>query len=90
MSFSVYRIFSLGRYHTDLSMKSIILRPTEHCYAPSIDAIPVLQLKNKIKTRAAETKEPPSTILHSIMRYFPLDSAIQLARNETLLQTIRR
>ena len=71
-------------------MENIVSEPTEHCHAPSIDVIPVLQLKNKIKSRAAETEELPSTIINSIMRHFPLDSAAHLPQQETLLRTIRR
>ena len=49
-----------------------------------------MELKNKIKSRAAETEEPSSTILHSTMRSFPLDAAGQLPQSDTLLRTIRR
>lgn len=71
-------------------MDNIVSGPTEHCHAPSIDVIPVLQLKNKMKSRATETEELPSTILNSVMRSFPLDSAAHLPRHDTLLRTIRR
>ena len=66
-------------------MDNIISGQTEHCHAPSIDIIPVLKLKNKIKARAAEAQELSSTILHSVMRNFPLDSATHLPQQETLL-----
>lgn len=71
-------------------MDVILSGPTEHCHGPTPDLLPVLELKNKIKTRAAETEELPSTILHSVMRSFPLDAAGQLPQNETLLRAIRR
>ena len=56
-------------------MDTILSGPTEHCHAPKSDLVPVLELKNKIKTRAVETEESPSTILHSAIRSFPLDVA---------------
>lgn len=71
-------------------MDAVVSGPTEHCHAPTHDLAPVLELKNKIKTRAAETEELPSTILHSVMRSFPLDAASQLPQSGTLLRTIRR
>ncbi|CAF4121883.1 unnamed protein product [Rotaria magnacalcarata] len=64
-----------GRCHTNPTMDAIVSGPTEHYHAPKPDLVPVLELKNKIKSRAAETEEPSSTILHSTMRYFPLDAA---------------
>lgn len=63
---------------------------TEHVHGPTLNLIPVLEMKTKMKSRATETEELPSTILHSVMRSFPLDSAAQLPQNETLLRTIRR
>lgn len=71
-------------------MDAILSGPTEHCHAPDPNRLPVIELKNKIKTRAADSEEPSSTILHSALRSFPLDSAGRLPRNETLLRTIRR
>ena len=71
-------------------MDTILTGPTDHCHAPNLDLAPVLALKNKIRKRAAETEEPSSTILHSIMRSFPLDSASELLRSDSLLRTIRR
>lgn len=71
-------------------MDAIVSGPTEHCHAPKPDLVSVLELKSKIKTRAAETEEFPSTILHSVIRSFPLDAAGQLPQNDTLLRTIRR
>ena len=71
-------------------MGEILSAPTQHCHAPAPDQLPVLELKSKIKSRAADSEEPSSTILHSAMRSFPLDAASQLPKNETLLRTIRR
>ena len=68
-------------------MDTILSGPTEHCHAPKPDLVPVLELKNKIKTRAVETEESPSTILHSS---FPLNAASQLPQSETLSRSIRR
>ncbi|CAF3322257.1 unnamed protein product [Rotaria socialis] len=78
------------RYHTNQTMDVIVFAPTEHCHASKTNLVPVLELKNKIKARAAETEESSSTILHSAMRSFPLDAAGQLPQSETFLRTIRR
>ena len=79
-----------GRCHTDPSMDAILSGPTEHCHAPNLDRLPVIELKNKIKSRAADSEESSSTILHTLIRSFPLDAAGQLPKTETLLRTIRR
>ena len=50
----------------------------------------MLELKNKIKIRAVETEESPSTILHSAIRSFRLDAASQLPQSETFSGSIRR
>jgi len=71
-------------------MDAILSGPTEHCHAPNVDRLPVVEFKNKIKSRAADNKEPTSNILYSAMRSFPLDSAGQLPRSDTLLRRIRR
>ena len=71
-------------------MDAIVSGPTEHCHAPNLDRAPVVDLKNKIRARAADSEEPSSTILHTVMRSFPLDSADQLPKSQTLLRTIRR
>ena len=71
-------------------MDTILSGPTEHCHAPKPDLVPVLELKNKIKTRAVETEESPSTILHSAIGSFPLNAACQLPQSETLSRSIRR
>ncbi|CAF3325004.1 unnamed protein product [Rotaria socialis] len=70
-----------GRCHTSPTMDAIVSGPTEHYHAPKPDLVPVLELKNKIKSRATETEEPSNTILHSTMRSFPLDAAGQLPQN---------
>ena len=56
-------------------MNTILSGPTERCHAPKPDLVPVLELKNKIKTRAVEIAESPSTILHSAIGFFLLDAA---------------
>ena len=71
-------------------MDTILSGSTEHCHAPKPDIVPVLELKNKIKTRAVETEESSSTILHSAIRSFPLDAASQPLPSETLSRSIRR
>ena len=71
-------------------MNTILSRPTEHCCAPKLDLVPVLELKNTIKTPAVGTEESSSTILHSAIRSFPLDAASQLPQSETLSRSIRR
>ena len=71
-------------------MDTILSGPTEHCHVPKPDLVPVLALKNKIKTRAVETEESPSTILHSAIAPFPLNAASQLPQSETLSRSIRR
>ena len=71
-------------------MDTILSWPTEHCHAPKPDLVPVLELKNKIKTRAVETEESSSTILHSAIRSFPLRAASQLPQSETLSRSIHR
>ena len=79
-----------GRCHTNSIMDAIVSGPTEHCHAPNHDRIPVVELRNQIKSRSGDSEEPSSVILHSAIRSFPLDSAGQLPNTETLLRTIRR
>ena len=71
-------------------MDIILSGLTEHCYAPKLDLVLVLELKNKMKARAVETEESSSRILHSAIRSFPLDAAGQLSQSETLSRSIRR
>ena len=87
----VINLYSLlDRCHTNLEMDIILSEPTEHCHALKPDFVSVLGLKNKIKTRAVETEESPSTILHSAIGSFPLNAASQLPQSEKLLRSIRR
>ena len=79
-----------GRCHTNPSMDAIVSGPTEHCHAPNPDYVPVVELTKKIKSRSVDSEESPSVILHAALRSFPLDSAGQLPKTETLLRTIRR
>ena len=71
-------------------MDTILSGPTEHCHTPKPDLVPVLKLKNKIKKRAIETEESPSTILHCAIYSFSLNVASQLSQSETLSRSIRR
>jgi hypothetical protein len=71
-------------------MDMILYGPTDHCHAPNLSLASVLALKKKLRIRAVETVELSSTILHSVMRSFPLDSAGELPRSDSLLRTIRR
>jgi hypothetical protein len=71
-------------------MNTILSEPTEHCHGPIIDQLPVIELKNKTKSRALTSEEPTSNILYSELKSFPLDAAGQLPRTETLQKTIRR
>ena len=87
----VINVYSLlGRCHTNLEINTIVSQPIEHCHAPKPNLVPVLELKNTMKTRAVETEESPSTILHSAIRSFPLDAASQLPQSATLSRSIRR
>ena len=63
-----------GRCHTNSIMNAIVFGLTEHCHAPNHDRIPVVELINQIKSRSGDSEEPSSAILHSAIRYFPLDS----------------
>ena len=71
-------------------MDTILSGPTEHCHAPKPGIVPVLELKNEIKTRSVETEESSSTILHSAIRSFPLDAASRPPQSEILSRSIRR
>ena len=71
-------------------MDTILSRPTEYCHAPKPDLVLVLGLKNKIKTRAVETEDSPSTIWHSEIGSFPLNVDSQLLQSETLSRSICR
>ena len=71
-------------------MDTVLSWPIEHYHAPKLDLVPVLELKNKMKTRAVENEESSSIILHSAIRSFPSDAASQLPQSETLSRSIRR
>ena len=71
-------------------MDTILSGPTQHCHAPKPNLVPVLELKNKIKTRAVETEELSNTILDSAIRSSPLNAASQLPQSETLSRSIRQ
>lgn len=82
--------FFVARCHTNLSMDTFLSEPTAHNHAPVPDRVPVIELCNKVKARAATSEESTSTILHSVLRTFPLSAATELPRTEMILQTIRR
>ena len=69
---------------------TILSGPTEHCHVPKPDLVSLLELKNKIKTRAVEIEESSSRIFHSTIRSFPLDAASQLSQSGTLSRSIHR
>ncbi|CAF2081206.1 unnamed protein product [Rotaria magnacalcarata] len=58
-------------------MDTILSESTEHCHVPNLGKLPALELKNKIRSRAADSEEQSN-------------SAGQLPQNDTLLTTIRR
>ena len=71
-------------------MDTFLSQPTTHNHAPNPDRIPVVQLHNEVKQRAATTDESTSSILISALRTFPLRAAGELPRNDIMIQTIRR
>lgn len=71
-------------------MENFLSQPTSHNHAPIPEKIPVIELTNDIKSRAATSEEHTSSILHTALRSFPLSAATELPRTEMLLQTIRR
>lgn len=71
-------------------MDTFLSQPTTHNHAPNPDRIPVIQLHNEVKQRAATTDEPTSSILNSALRTFPLRAAGELPRTDIVIQTIRR
>ena len=79
---------NLARCHTNLSMDTFLSQPTTHCHAPNPDLVPSIELKNDIKARATTTDEPTSSVLHTALRTYPLSTAGQLPKNDTLMVTI--
>ena len=71
-------------------MDTFLSQPTSHSHAPQPDRIPAIELKNEIKARAVMTDESTSSILHSILRTYPLSAAEKLTKNEALMIMIRR
>jgi hypothetical protein len=65
-------------------MDAFVSGPTEHCHATNHDRIPVVELRNQIKSRSADSEEPSGAILNSVSGSFPLDAAGQLPKTETL------
>ncbi|CAF1426686.1 unnamed protein product [Adineta ricciae] len=77
-----------GRFKTNLDMDAILSEPTKHSHAPNIDQLPVVELKNKIKSTAADSEKVTSGILFSNLRSFPLDAAGQLPQTSSVLRMI--
>jgi hypothetical protein len=71
-------------------MDTFVSQPTAHIHAPNPERIPVIELNNEIKLRAAYSDESTSVILHSALRSLPLRSAGELPRTDALMRTIRR
>jgi hypothetical protein len=71
-------------------MDNILSEPSNHSHAPNTNRVPVIELQNHIKARAAASDEASSGILYSALRTFPLDSAGALPKNDTLMRAIRR
>ena len=71
-------------------MDAFLSQPTPHSHAPQPDRIPAIQLKGEIKTRAVMTDESTSSIVHSVLRTYPLSAAGEVPRNEALMLMIRR
>ena len=72
----------LDRWHTNPTMGAVLEGPTEHYYAQNLDRAVVVDLKNKMKARATDREEPSSTILHSAMGSFSLNSTDQLPKSQ--------
>ena len=53
------------------------------------DRIPAIELTNEIKARVVMTDESTSSILHSVLRTYPLRAAEELPKNEALVLIIR-
>ncbi|CAF2497876.1 unnamed protein product [Rotaria sp. Silwood2] len=71
-------------------MDAFLAQPTSHSHALQPDRVPAIQLKNDIKVRAVITDEPSSSILHSVLRTYPLSAAGEFPSNEALMLMIRR
>ncbi|CAF4484741.1 unnamed protein product, partial [Rotaria sp. Silwood2] len=69
---------------------AFLAQPTSHSHALQPDRVPAIQLKNDIKVRAVITDEPSSSILHSVLRTYPLSAAGEFPSNEALMLMIRR
>ena len=92
MYIKIYNLWFIlkGRIHTNLSMDSVLNKPTTHSHAPDLNKISVIKLQNDIKAHAAISEEPTSNILHSSLRSFPLHSAGSLPKSDSLIRSIRR
>ncbi|CAF2176293.1 unnamed protein product [Rotaria magnacalcarata] len=79
-----------ARCHTNLSTNAFLSQPTSHSHAPQPDRIPAIQSKNDIKAGAVITDEPTSSIIHSVLRTYPVSATGELPRNEALMLMIRQ
>jgi hypothetical protein len=57
---------------TSSIMDAIVSGPTEHCHAPNHDHIPVVVVRNQIKSQSVDSKEP------SIVPFYILQFALFL------------
>ncbi|CAF2833416.1 unnamed protein product [Rotaria sp. Silwood2] len=71
-------------------MNAFLAQPTSHFHTSQPDRVPAIQLKNYIKVRAVITDESTSSILHSVVRIYPLSAAGELPSSEALIPMIRR
>ena len=81
---------SRARYHTNLSMDTLLSQPTDHNHAPNPERIAAIELNNRIETQAATSDKPTSAIFHSNLLTFPLNAASELPRTEVIMRTICR
>ena len=66
------------------------LQPTGHNHAPNHEHIAAIELNNRIKAQATTSDEQTSTILHSTLRVFLLNTPSERPRTEIIMQTIHR
>ncbi|CAF2722211.1 unnamed protein product [Rotaria sp. Silwood2] len=71
-------------------MDAFLAEPTSHSHASQPDRVSAIQLKSDIKVRAVITDEPTSSILHSVLRTYPLSAAGERSSNEALMLMVRR
>ena len=79
---------SPARRHSNLSMDTSLSQPIDHNHTPNPERIAAIELNNQAKARAVTSDEPTNAILHSTLRTFPLNAAIEPLRTEMIMQTI--